>query len=199
MKKLTIIFAAALLMAGNVFGQKTWNIDASHSNIGFVVTHMVISEVEGSFDEFDGSLVESEKGLEDAQINFKAQIASIDTDNEKRDGHLASADFFDAEKYPEMTFKSTSFTHTDGKNYKLKGDMTMKGVTKPVELDVRFNGTVKDGWGNERAGFKITGEINRFDFGLNWNAALETGGLVVSEEVIFDINIELIAQKETTR
>ena len=199
MKNLSILFVAILFSISTAFGQKTWNIDQSHSNIGFTVTHMVISEVEGTFDDFEGSVVESDQGLEGATINFKANVASIDTDNEKRDGHLKSADFFDTEKYPELTFASKSFTHTDGKNYKLVGDLTLKGVTKEVELAVKFNGTVKDGWGNERAGFKIIGEINRFDYGLNWNAALETGGLVVSEEVAFDINVEVIAAKETSR
>jgi len=156
---------------------------------------MLISETDGFFKDYTGSIVTTGDNFENAQINFEAKTASIFTDNEKRDKHLASPDFFDAEKYPTLTFVSTSFTKVDDKNYKLVGNLTIKEVTKEVTLDVKYNGTINDPWGNTRAGFKVSGEVDRFTYGLTWNAALETGGLVVSKEVDLNIKIELIKEK----
>lgn len=186
------IAAVLLLIAGVNFAQTTWSIDKSHSKIGFSVTHMIITETEGQFDNFDISVEsKSDNNFEDAKINFSADVNSINTDNEKRDQHLKSDDFFNAEKFPKMTFIGKSFKKVSEKNYKLVGDLTIRDVTKSVTLDVKYNGTVKDPWGNKKAGFKISGVINRFDYGLKWNAALETGGLVVSEDVTININLEL--------
>ncbi|MBI1933711.1 MAG: YceI family protein [Ignavibacteriales bacterium] len=186
------IAAVLLLIAGVNFAQTTWSIDKSHSKIGFSVTHMIITETEGQFDNFDISVEsKSDNNFEDAKINFSADVNSINTDNEKRDQHLKSDDFFNAEKFPKMTFIGKSFKKVSEKNYKLVGDLTIRDVTKSVTLDVKYNGTVKDPWGNTKAGFKISGVINRFDYGLKWNAALETGGLVVSEDVTININLEL--------
>ena len=186
------IAAILLLIAGVNFAQTTWSIDKSHSKVGFSVTHMIITETEGQFDNFDISVEsKSDNNFEDAKINFSADVNSINTDNEKRDQHLKSDDFFNAEKFPKMTFIGKSFKKVSEKNYKLVGDLTIRDVTKSVTLDVKYNGTVKDPWGNTKAGFKISGVINRFDYGLKWNAALETGGLVVSEDVTININLEL--------
>ncbi|PKL89552.1 MAG: polyisoprenoid-binding protein, partial [Ignavibacteriae bacterium HGW-Ignavibacteriae-2] len=130
-----------------------------------------------------------------AKIEFTVDINSINTDNEKRDQHLKSDDFFNAEKFPKMLFKSKSLKKESGKNWKMVGDLTIRDVTKEITLDVKFNGTIKDPWGNTRAGFKLTGELDRFDYNLKWNSALETGGLVVSKEVEITANIELIQSK----
>ncbi|MBK8944560.1 MAG: YceI family protein [Ignavibacteriae bacterium] len=189
------IAALLLLTAGINFAQINWGLDKSHSKIGFSVTHMIISETEGQFNNYDVKVVsKSENNFEDAQIEFSADVNSIDTDNEKRDQHLQSDDFFNVEKFPKIKFVGKSFKKVSEKNYKLVGDFTMRDVTKSVTLDVKYNGTVKDPWGNTKAGFKVSGVINRFDYGLKWNAALETGGLVVSEDVELQINLELNKQ-----
>jgi len=195
MKNINKIIIAFALLSTTIFAQTKWNFDFAHSEVGFSVTHMLISETDGFFKDYTGSIVTIGDNFENAQINFEAKTASIFTDNEKRDKHLASPDFFDAEKYPTLTFVSTSFTKVDDKNYKLVGNLTIKEVTKEVTLDVKYNGTINDPWGNTRAGFKVSGEVDRFTYGLTWNAALETGGLVVSKEVDLNIKIELIKEK----
>lgn len=195
MKNINKIIIAFALLSTTIFAQTKWNFDFAHSEVGFSVTHMLISETDGFFKDYTGSIVTTGDNFENAQINFEAKTASIFTDNEKRDKHLASPDFFDAEKYPTLTFVSTSFTKVDDKNYKLVGNLTIKEVTKEVTLDVKYNGTINDPWGNTRAGFKVSGEVDRFTYGLTWNAALETGGLVVSKEVDLNIKIELIKEK----
>lgn len=174
-----------------ITAQTEWKFDAAHSTIGFTVSHLVISEVDGKFKNFDGKVTASNENFSDAKIEFEADINSIDTDNEKRDGHLKAADFFDAEKYPKLTFKSKKFEKVGEKKFVLTGDLTMRGVTKEIQLDVKMNGIVKDPWGNTKAGFKITGELNRFDYGLKWNTLMEAGGAVVGQEVNLNINIEL--------
>jgi polyisoprenoid-binding protein YceI len=190
------IAAVALLFAVNLtFAQTNWGLDQSHSKIGFSIVHLVISEVEGQFNNYEVSVVTEGDNFENAKINFSADVNSINTDNEKRDEHLKSADFFDSSKFPKITFVGKSFTKEEGNNYKLVGDFTIRDITKEVELDVKYNGMVTDPWGNTKAGFKISGVINRFDYGLKWNAALETGGLVVSDEVALNINLELAKQK----
>ena len=190
--KLIVVLA---LLSTTLFAQTKWNFDNSHSEIGFSVTHMLISETDGYFKDYSGSVVSSNDDFQNAKIDFEAKATSIFTDNEKRDNHLRSDDFFDAEKFPTLSFESKSFTKVDGKNYILVGDLTIKGVTKEVTLSAKYNGTITDPWGNTRAGFKISGEVDRFDYGLTWNVALEAGGLVVSKEVELDIKVELIKEK----
>lgn len=195
MKKLILSAAVALLAIG-ANAQTNWKIDAGHSKVGFSVVHAMVSETEGKFKVYEGKVSsKTEMDFTDATIEFSADVNSINTDDEKRDGHLKSADFFDAEKYPKITFKSTSMKLNAKKGktyYDLEGELTMKGVTKKVKLvAIGAAKTVKDPWGNIKNGFKVTGVINRKDFGLNWNAALEAGGVIVSEEVKIEINIEL--------
>lgn len=171
--------------------QTQWTLDTAHSEIGFKVRHLVITNVSGKFDSFEGSVTSSSEDFADAQINFSADINSINTGNEQRDGHLKSDDFFNAEQFPKLTFTSTSFKKVSGEQYKLEGHMTIRDITKPVTLDVEFGGTIVDPWGNLKAGFEINGKINRKDFNLKWDALTETGGAVVSDEVKLHIHIEL--------
>jgi polyisoprenoid-binding protein YceI len=194
MKKLFTTSAASLVMMSAI-AQTKWNVDASHSKLGFSVTHMMVSETEGKFKVFDGNATsKTDMDFTDATVNFTADAASINTEDVKRDGHLKSPDFFDTEKYPTITFKSTSMKPTGkGKtSYNLEGDLTMHGVTKKVKLlAIGASQVVKDPYGNQKYGFKVTGTLNRKDYGLGWNAALEAGGVAVSEEVQINCNIEL--------
>ncbi|ABG57963.1 YceI family protein [Cytophaga hutchinsonii] len=169
-----------------------WIIDASHSEIQFKVKHLVITTVTGSFQEFSGT-VESGETFENAKISFEANTASVNTNSEQRDGHLKSGDFFDSEKFPKLTFKATKFTKK-GDDFELVGDLTIKDVTKSVTLAVEYGGTAKDPWGNTKAGFEVTGKINRKDFGLTWNAPTEAGGVLVSDEVKLIANVQLLKQ-----
>ncbi len=194
MKKLILTVASAFLML-TATSQTKWKLDASHSKLGFSVTHMMVSETEGKFKIYEGTVdSKTDMDFSDAKIEFSADVNSINTEDEKRDGHLKSPDFFDAAKYPKITFKSTSMklmakTKTA---YVLEGDLTMHGVTKKVKLiAMGAPKVVKDPYGNLKNGFKVTGTINRKDFGLSWNAALEAGGVAVSEDVKLDMNIEL--------
>ena len=172
-----------------------WKVDKSHSNVKFTVTHMVVSEVEGSFKLFDGTMENEKSDLTDAKINFTVDVSSIDTDNERRDGHLKSDDFFNAEKFPSMKFTSTSMTSSGDNKYKLAGDLTIRDVTKPVEFDVSYGGTITAN-GKTKLGFKAKTSINRFDYNLKWDKATEGGGLVVSKEVGILVNVELDKVKE---
>jgi polyisoprenoid-binding protein YceI len=185
------VLAAALLVAGTASAQSTWLVDASHSNIGFSVPHLVVSEQEGNFKEYTITVNSKSDDFNGADVQFTAKAASINTENEKRDGHLKSADFFDAEKFPEVTFKGKLVK--EGGKYVLKGDFTMKGVTKSVSFDVTYGGTVK-AWGKDVAGFKINGKINRQEYGLTWSKAIETGGLAVGDEVTITCKVELNKQ-----
>ncbi len=194
MKKF-IMPIAALMMMSAANAQTNWKVDNSHSKLGFSVTHMMVSETEGKFKVFEGQATsKTDMDFTDATINFSADAASINTEDEKRDGHLKSPDFFDVEKYPKITFKSTSMKPT-GKgstSYNLEGELTMHGVTKKVKfLAIGASKTVKDPYGNIKNGFKVTGTVNRKEYGLNWNAALEAGGVAVSDEVKIELNIEL--------
>lgn len=169
-----------------------WNLDPSHSEVTFKVKHMMITNVSGGFNEF---IVEASTDGEDfsrAEILFTAKAASVNTHSEQRDGHLRSPEFFDTEKFPEIKFKGTKYEKVDGNDYKLQGDLSIKDVTKNILLHVEYGGIQKDPWGNMKAGFTITGKINRKDFGLNWNAALEAGGVMVSEEVRISCEIQLV-------
>jgi polyisoprenoid-binding protein YceI len=194
MKKLNIFLTAFFLVALTA-SANSWKFDKSHTTIGFDVSHMVIATVDGKFKDFEGTVETEGDNWENAKVNFTAKVNSIDTDNNDRDNHLKSDDFFAAEKYPEITFVGKSMKKVDEKDYKLTGDLTIRGRTMEVTLDVKHNGTITDPWGNVRAGFSITGEINRFDYGLKWDKALDTGGLVVGETVEFDIQVELIQQE----
>jgi polyisoprenoid-binding protein YceI len=167
-----------------------WTIDPTHSEVTFKIRHLVISNVSGSFQKFSAEAETEDDNFESAKIHFSADASSITTGTEQRDGHLKSADFFDIEKYPTVDFVSTSFTKTSGDEYKLKGELTMHGITKPVELNVEFGGVGKDVYGNIKAGFEVTGKINRKDFGLTWNMATEAGGVVVSDEVKISANVQ---------
>jgi len=196
MKKVILSVATIATIGWNSIAQTTkWVIDKSHSKIQFDVAHLVISEVTGQFKSFDGSVLSDKPDFSDAKIEVSIDVNSINTDDEKRDGHLKSPDFFDANKYPKITFKSKSLKKVNNNLYKLTGDLTMHGVTKEVVLDVQFNGIKNDPWGNTKAGFKVTGKINRNDFGLKYNAPLEGGGVLIGEEVNITCNVELLKQK----
>lgn len=173
----------------------TWALDAAHSEIQFKVKHMMISTVTGGFGKFDAKVETEGDDFSTADISFTAETASVNTGSEQRDGHLKGEDFFDAEKFPVMSFKATSFKPTGNNgDYQLTGDLTIKDVTKPVQFDVEFGGIGKDPWGNTKAGFTLAGKINRKDWNLNWNAALEAGGLLVSDEVKLLGEIQLAKQ-----
>lgn len=189
MKKLSIVIA--LFSVAFVQAQTTWNIDPSHSSIRFAVDHMVISEVEGIFSTYEGSVIATKADFSDAKINFTVDVNSVNTDNAKRDAHLRGADFFETEKYPKMTFVSTSVVKTGTGKYNLKGKLTLHGVTKEITLAMTYGGTTKDPWGNTKAGLKVTGVINRTDFGLKYNSVLEAGSLMIGEEVTITAKVEL--------
>lgn len=180
MKKINTLTVMLLFVAGSTFAQDTWLTDKAHSKIGFSVPHMAVSEVEGNFREFDATLVAKTADFDGAQVTFTAKTASIDTDNERRDNHLRSEDFFHAEKFPELSFKGNLVRN--GGKYKLKGDLTLHGVTRPVEFDVTYGGKIDTGKG-QKAGFKILGTINRQDYGLTWSNTTPTGELVVGDDV----------------
>ena len=169
----------------------TWKIDAAHSEIKFKVRHLVVSTVTGHFRKFDATVESDKDDFNGAKISFEADIDSIDTGNAQRDGHLKSADFFDAASHQKMTFVSKSFTKKSGNDYELVGDLTLRGVKREEKLDVIYNGSVKGFRGDDVAAFEITGKINRQDFGLKWSATTEAGGVVVSDEVKLDILVEL--------
>ncbi len=187
MKKFNTLLLA-LLVAGTVSAQTTWTLDKGHSSVAFSVTHMVVSETTGNFKDFDAKATSKSDDFVGAEVEFTAKTASVFTDNEKRDGHLKSDDFFNAEKFPEIKFKGTVVK--EGGKYQLKGELTMRDVTKPVSFDLTYGGKVK-AYGGEKAGFKFTGKVNRQEFGLKFNKALEGGGLVVGDEVEFTCKIEL--------
>ncbi len=167
-----------------------WAVDKAHSNVKFAVTHMVISEVEGTFKVFEGSVENSKEDFSDAKISFSIDVNSVNTDNENRDKHLKSDDFFNAEKFPAMKFESTSFVPEGNNKFKLNGNLTIRDITKPVSFDVNFGGVAKTQRGN-KAGFKASTTINRFDYNLKWSAPTETGGLIVSKDVAITVNVEL--------
>jgi polyisoprenoid-binding protein YceI len=173
----------------------TWQIDNSHSHVGFSVKHMMIATVRGEFKAYTGTLALDTDDITQSVITGEIDIASIDTRELKRDEHLRSADFFDAETYPKMTFKSKRIEQVDGNDYRIVGDLTIKGTTKEVVLDAEYAGIHKDPWGNTRTGFSLTGTIDRKDFGLGWNAALETGGVLVGEKVKLSLDVEAVLQE----
>ncbi|MCC6371378.1 MAG: YceI family protein [Bacteroidia bacterium] len=170
----------------------TWKLDPTHSEVGFKVKHMMMTNVSGSFTNFNVEASSEGEGFNSPEISFTAKTASVNTGNEQRDGHLRSPEFFDSEKFQSIQFKATKFEKSDDENYLLQGDLTLKDVTKNITLNAEYGGLQKDPWGNIKAGFTISGKINRKDFGLSWNAALETGGVLVSEEVKIHGEIQLV-------
>ena len=181
-------------MATETITKTKWNLDPTHSEIGFKVRHMMITNVSGSFGNFDVQVETEGNDFTTSQIEFTADLNTISTGNNDRDSHLKSGDFFDTTRYPKLRFLSTALIKKDEANFELIGDLTVRDVTRPVTLDVAYGGIGKDPWGNEKAGFTISGKINRTDFNLNWNAALETGGVLVSEEVKLYAEIQLVKQ-----
>lgn len=172
-----------------------WNIDTTHSDVTFSVKHMLVSKVTGRFNLFKGTLNIDEEHPENSWVEADADASSIDTRDERRDGHLRSADFFDVEKYPTITFKSKKVEAKGDNEYKVLGDFTMHGVTREVTFNAEYSGQVaKDGYGLRRAGLTATATVNRKDFGLNWNQILETGGVAVSDNVKIEINLAVVQQ-----
>jgi len=177
-----------------IMAKTKWVVDPTHSELGFKIKHLMISNVSGALKNFEAEAEMDEADFSSAQINLTAAMASITTNNEQRDGHLLTSDFFEVEKYPELRFTSTKIEKVDDDTFSLYGELTLKGVTKPVKLNVEYNGVTKDPWGGERAGFLVTGKINRSEWGVNFNGVLETGGVVLSEEVRINSEIQLVKQ-----
>ena len=172
-----------------------WGIDSSHSEIAFKVKHLMITNVKGVFKEFGASIYTTGENFMTSEIDFFVDPASVETGDAKRDEHLRSADFFDVENHKQISFVGNTYEKVDNDgNYTLYGDLTIKGITKQVKLDVEFGGVMKDPWGNEKAGFAINGKINRKDWGLTWNAALEAGGVLVSDEIRISCEVQLVKQ-----
>jgi polyisoprenoid-binding protein YceI len=169
-----------------------WNIDPTHSEIQFKVKHLVISTVTGNFNSFNGSIETDSDSFEGASVKFEADIDSITTNNEDRDTHLKSDDFFNAGEFPKLKFESTSFTNTDGNNYELTGNLTIRNTTKEITLDVVHGGTVSDPYGQTKAGFEINGTVNRKEYGLKWNAVTEAGSVVVADQVKLQLNVQVV-------
>jgi polyisoprenoid-binding protein YceI len=181
--------------------QTKWSIDQTHSEISFKVKHLMIAHVKGAFKTFEASIYTTAKDFTTAEIDLWIDASSITTGDAKRDEHLKGADFFDVQNHKQITFTSSTIekSYVDG-NHELWGELTMKGVTKNVKLSVLFGGIINDPWGNEKAGFTVTGKINRSDWGLIWNTSIETGGLMVSEEILISCELELtnVGQKDLT-
>jgi polyisoprenoid-binding protein YceI len=171
-----------------------WAVDTMHSSIDFSIRHMMIAKVKGSFNQFEASIEADPKDLTTADIAFSVDVASVDTRNADRDAHLRSADFFDVENHPKMTFRATKIERTGDGEYEVTGDLTIRGVTRSETFKVTFEGAGKDPWGNYKAGFSAEGTIKRSDYGLTWNAALETGGVLVGDEVKIHLEIEAAEQ-----
>jgi polyisoprenoid-binding protein YceI len=170
----------------------TWTVDAAHSRVGFTARHAMVTKVRGSFTDFVATAQLNAENPAESQIDVTIEVASVNTGNEQRDGHLRTNDFFDAETYPQIRFVSTNVERIDPENYRLTGDLTIKGITKPVSVDFEFTGVATDPFGNERAGFEGKATINRKDWGVSFNAALETGGVLVSEKIGLEFDISAI-------
>lgn len=183
------LLAIAILLSTAAFSQQKWSVDPSHSNVKFTVTHLVVSEVEGRFTQFDGTLDSSKPDFTDAKIAFTVDVNSINTDNEMRDKHLKGDDFFNVEKFPQMKFTSISLKKVKGNQYVLDGNLTIRDVTKKVKFNVTFLGSTKGPKGSV-AGFKASTTINRFDYNLKWNALTEAGGAMVGKDVTINVNLE---------
>jgi polyisoprenoid-binding protein YceI len=193
MKKNLLSLAAGMLLFTASHAQG-WKLDPNHSKIRFTADYLVISEVEGDFKKFDGSFSASKSDWTDLKASLSVDVNSVNTDNEMRDGHLKGDDFFNAEKYPQIKFESTGITMTGKNQYVITGNLTIRDVTKKVSFPIVYNGTVKDPWGNVKAGFKSTAKINRKDFGLKYANAAATGEAVVGDEIEFTIDLVLVKQ-----
>jgi polyisoprenoid-binding protein YceI len=194
MKRCPLFFTLFLLSMGTAVSQTSWRVDKSHSKMMFTVRHLVISEVVGYFREWDMKITNSKEDWTDTNVEAVAKVASVNTDNERRDADLRSDNFFSAEKFPDMKFVSSSFEKVADNKYKIKGLLTIRDVTKEVVFEGEILGTINDPRMGTRVGWKATAQINRFDFGLQWNRMIETGGLVAGETVTIIINLELIKQ-----
>ncbi len=192
MKRFSVAVLFSVVAASTLMAQTTgWTFDKAHSSINFSIRHMVISEVTGNFKDFNILVNAAKDDFTDATIDATIKVASINTDNERRDGHLKSDDFFNAEKFPEIKFRTTSFEKVSDNKYKIKGDLTMRDVTKSVTFDGVYNGSIKGMRGTTISSWKATISINRFDYGLKWNRTIETGGLIAGDMVNITINLEL--------
>jgi polyisoprenoid-binding protein YceI len=174
--------------------KQIWNIDGAHSEIGFKVRHMMITNVNGIFNTYTATMAADAADFSDAEISFEADIDSVSTRNEQRDGHLKGEEFFNAAQFPKVNFKSTSFNKTGDGLYTMKGMFNMHGVEKEVSMNVEFTGTVVDPWGQVKSGFEITGSLNRSEFGLTWNATSEDGSIVLDEVIKLALNVQMIKQ-----
>ena len=193
MNKLLLGFSSLALTAASLSAQETtWKLDNVHSNVLFTVQHLMISEVTGKFKDFNVTFTASKSDFTDASINAVVKTASIDTQNENRDNHLRSNDFFNAEQFPDMKFRSTAMKKVGEQQYALTGDLTIRDVTKPVTFTVKFLGVIDGGQFGTRSGWKATATINRFDYNLKWDRALEAGGLVVGKDVTIQLNLEFV-------
>lgn len=188
-----VLFSAVLAQAD------TWNVDPVHSSVGFSVRHMVLAKVRGNFTDFSGAITFDGKDISTGSVEFTIQTASVDTDDEERDGHLKSDDFFNAEKYPTMSFKSKSVTVGENGKFTMTGDFTIRETTKEVTFDCEFYGVVNDPWGNTKAGFSASTTINRQEYGLKFNSTLETGGLVVGNDIEIVLDLEVAKVKPETK
>lgn len=193
MKKLFIVLLS--LMVTNLYAKQEWDLDVSHSSINFGIDHMVISETTGKFDSFKMTTTADKDDFTDAEFKVEIETKSINTADAKRDDHLKKADFFNVEKNPLIVFEGKKFEKTKKGQYKVHGNLIMNGVTKSVVFDAKLNGIVKDPWGNTRAGFKIWGELDRYDYGLKYNSVLEAGGLAIGKTVRINANVELIKKQ----
>ncbi len=193
----TILALATVLTLGftSTSPQTVWKVDQAHSRVDFSVAHLVIAEVTGRFTDFTVTLNQGNDDFTGSELTAVIKTSSINTDNEGRDKHLRSDDFLNAEKYPEITFKSTSFEKTGDGKYRIAGNLTIRDVTKPVVLDAVYKGSVTDPWGNLKSAFKATTTIDRFDYGVKWNTAIDSGGLVAGKDISITLNIELAKQK----
>jgi polyisoprenoid-binding protein YceI len=190
-RKLTLLALGSALLAAPALAEGTeWTIDSAHSHFGFVAPHLVVSEVEGEFHTATGKVLIDEADLTKSTVELTLDTNSIDTDNADRDKHLKSPDFFDTAKYPQITFKSTAIKKA-GKAFKVTGDLTMHGVTKPVTLDVELSNAITNPWGKQVRAVKVKGKLNRQDFGVAWNKTMDKGGVVVGDEVTLNIKLEL--------
>jgi len=193
----TLLFAAIMLVASSqaqIIQSPSWKLDKAHSQANFSVSHLVIGEVTGRFNDFEVSMTSFKDDFADVAVEATIKSASIDTENEKRDGHLKSDDFLNAEKFPTIHFKSTSIEKTGDDAYKMTGLLTVRDVTQTVVLDVQYKGTIIDPWGNTRAAFRAATMVNRFDFGVKWSAVMEAGGFVAGEDVDITLIMEFVKQ-----
>jgi len=195
MKTKLLTLAAAVALATPALAGQTYAIDGSHATVLFQVRHFM-TQVAGKFQKFDGQIEINREEPERSTVRFTIDAASVDTNQERRDNHLRSADFFDVENHPKITFASTSVRPAGDETYEVTGDFTMRGVTKRITLPVRVLGELKDPWGNHRIGFAVETTINRKDYGVSWNQTLDQGGLVLGDDVKVSINLEAVQKKE---